>query len=76
MFIPESNQPQNTPTLSDVMDISMTHLWDTYIMPHIDKTDLEEIEMVTMIGSILREAQEKATAYDKLQSKKDYFSKN
>lgn len=76
MFIPESNSPQNDPSISDAMDISMSHIWANYILPHIDKTDEEEIEMVTMIGQVLRDAQEKASAYDKLQSVKDYFSRN
>lgn len=76
MFIPESNEPQDAPTINEAMNVSMTHLWDKYILPHIDKTDVDEIEMVTMIGHVLRDAQEKASAYDKLQSEKDYFSRN
>ena len=76
MFIPESNESQDAPTINEAMNVSMTHLWDKYILPHIDKTDEEEIEMVTMIGHVLRDAQEKASAYDKLQSEKDYFSRN
>lgn len=76
MFIPESNESQNEPTIDEAMNVSMTHIWDKYILPHINKTDIEEIEMVTMIGIVLRDAQEKASAYDKLQSEKDYFSRN
>ena len=76
MFIPESNESHNEPTIDEAMNVSMTHLWDKYILPHIDKTDMEEIEMVTMIGLVLRDVQEKASAYDKLQSEKDYFSRN
>ena len=76
MFIPESNQPQNVPTIDEAMDASMTHLWDNYILPHIDQTDTDEVEMITMIGAVLRGAQEKASAYDKLQSEKDFFSRN
>ena len=76
MFIPESNEPKNEPSINEAMNVSMTYLWDMYILPHIDKTDVEEIEMVTMIGTVLRDAQEKASAYDKLQSEKDYFSRN
>lgn len=72
MFIPESSEP----TINEAMNASMTHLWDKYILPHIDKTDMEEIEMVTMIGLVLRDVQEKANAYDELQNQKDYFSRN
>ena len=76
MFIPKSNESQNEPTIDEAMNFSMTHIWDKYILPHINKTDIEEIEMVTMIGIVLRDAQEKASAYDKLQSEKNYFSRN
>lgn len=76
MFIPKSNESQNEPTIDEAMNFSMTHIWDKYILPNINKTDIEEIEMVTMIGIVLRDAQEKASAYDKLQSEKDYFSRN
>lgn len=76
MFIPESNESQDELTINDRMNASMTHLWQKYILPNIDKTDMEEIEMVTIIGTVLRDAQEKAVAYDKLQSEKDYFTRN
>ena len=76
MFIPESNESQDELTINDRMNASMTHLWQKYILPNIDKTDIEEIETVTVIGTFLRDIQEKAVAYDKLQSEEDCFSRN
>lgn len=76
MFIPNSDSQDQSPSVDDVMDISMSHIWNTYILPNIDKTDSQEVEMLTLIGNALRDVQEKASAYDKLQSEKDYFSRN
>ena len=60
----------------DVMDVSMSHIWNTYIFPNVNKDDLEEAEMLILIGKALRDVQDKASAYEKLQSNKDYFSRN
>ena len=64
------------PVYEDNLDKIKGVLYAKDLLPHLDKTDMEEIEMVTMIGVVLRDAQEKASAYDKLQSEKDYFSRN
>ena len=76
MFIPDPFNQDHTPSVDDIMDVSMSHICNTYFLPNIDKTDAEEVEMLTLIGNALRDVQEKASAYDKLQSKKDYFSRN
>ena len=76
MFIPDSFNQDQTPSVDEVMDVSMSHIWNTYILPNIDKADAEEVEMLTLIGNAFRDVQEKASAYDKLQGEKDYFSRN
>jgi hypothetical protein len=49
-------------------------------MPNIDKNDSDQIDMVTVIGLVLRSIAEKASAYEKTQQgkfdDKDYFSRN
>ena len=76
MFIPNSDNQDQSPSVDDVMDVSMSHIWNTYIFPNVNRDDLEEAEMLILIGKALRDVQEKASAYDKLQSEKDYFSRN
>lgn len=76
MFIPNSDSQGQLPSVDDIMDVSMSHIWNTYISPNVNRDDLEEAEMLILIGKALRDVQEKASAYDKLQSKKDYFLKN
>lgn len=76
MFIPNSGNQDQLPSVDDVMDASMSHIWNTYIFPNVNRDDLKEAEMLILIGKALRDVQEKASAYDKLQSEKDYFFKN
>jgi hypothetical protein len=76
MFIPNSDNQDQLPSVDDVMDATMSHLWNTYIRPNVDESDQEEAQMLTLIGKALRDIQDKASAYDKLQSEKDYFSRN
>jgi hypothetical protein len=76
MFIPNSENHEEKPSAAEVMDTSLSHLWNTYILPNVDKTDVEEMEMLTLIGIALRDIQDKASAYEAIQSKKDYFSRN
>ena len=76
MFIPNSENHEEQPSVDQVMDTTMSHLWNTYILPNVDKTDAEEMEMLSLIGLALRDIQEKASAYDAIQGKKGYFSRN
>ena len=76
MFIPNSDSQDQLPSVDDVMNVSMSHIWNTYILPNVNRDDLEEAEMLILIGKALRDVQDKASAYEKLQGNKDYFSKN
>ena len=76
MFIPNSDNQDQLPSVDDVMNVSMSHIWNTYILPNVNRDDLEEAEMLILIGKALRDVQDKASAYEKLQGNKDYFSRN
>ena len=76
MFIPNSDSQDQLPSVDDVMNVSMSHIWNTYILPNVNRDDLEEAEMLILIGKALRDVQDKASAYEKLQGNKDYFSRN
>jgi hypothetical protein len=81
MFIPNSDNSEDKILDSEsAMNNAMEYIWDEFIMPNIDKTDSKQIDMVTVIGLVLRSIAEKASAYEKTQEgkfdDKDHFSRN
>lgn len=81
MFIPNSEDSEKKGLNSETaMNQAMEYLWDEFILPNIDKTNEEQVNMVTIVGLALRAIAEKASAYEKAQegkfSEKDYFSRN
>lgn len=47
---------------------SMYYLWDNFIEPNIDKEDIEQMTMVSVIGMTLKAIGAKARAYEKLEN--------
>lgn len=81
MFIPNSEDSEKKGLNSETaMNQAMEYLWDEFILPNIDKTNEEQVNMVTIVGLALRAIAEKASAYEKAQegkfNEKDYFSRN
>lgn len=81
MFIPNSDSPQGKDLNSETaMNNAMSYIWDEFILPNIDKNDESQINMVTVVGLVLRRIAEKAKAYEDTQggnfTDKDNFSRN
>ena len=63
---PEFSKPELNAEI--VTEKAMSYLWDTFIEPNIDRDDIEEMAMVSVIGMTLKAVGEKARAYEKLQN--------
>ncbi len=63
---PEFSKPELNSEI--VTEKAMSYLWDTFIEPNINREDIEEMAMVSVIGMTLKAVGEKAKAYEKLQN--------
>jgi len=72
---PEYNS-QEIPSALEGMKVSMKWMWDNLVEPRKSELTAEDADMLSMVGTFMLEVADRATAYDKLQSEENYFSKN
>jgi len=62
--------PKQPPSAVGAMKASMEWMWDNFVEPRKDELDLEDAEMLTMVGTMFLDIANDAEAYHKIQSGK------
>ncbi len=75
---PEFN-PKEAPSAVEAMKVSMQWIWENFVEPRKQELDMDDANMLAMVGSIFLDIASDAEAYHKVQSEKfivSPYSKN
>ena len=66
---PEFN-PKEVPSAVGAMQVSMQWLWENFVEPRKHELDVDDADMLAMVGTMFLDIANDAEAYHKVQSEK------